>query len=45
MKKIPTLFERVYEGHKIVDILPNITPGCEEAFLSRWYIRSRRSAF
>ena len=25
MKKIPTLFERVYENHKIVDILPNVT--------------------
>lgn len=33
MKKIPTLFERVYENRKIVDIKPNITPGCEEAFL------------
>lgn len=33
MKKIPTLFERVYENHKVVGILPNITPGCEEAFL------------
>lgn len=33
MKKIPTLFERVYDGHKIVDILPNITKGCEDAFL------------
>lgn len=33
MKKIPTLFERVFENHRIVDILPNITPGCEEAFL------------
>ena len=32
MKKIPTLFTRVYENHKIVDILPEITPGCEEAF-------------
>ena len=29
MKKIPTLFERVYEGHRIVGILPNVTPGCE----------------
>lgn len=27
MKKIPTLFERVYENHKVVDILPNVTPG------------------
>lgn len=33
MKKIPTLFEKVYENHRIVDIKPNITPGCEEAFL------------
>lgn len=24
MKKIPTLFERVYENHKIIDILPNV---------------------
>ena len=29
MKKIPTLFERVYENHKIVDILPNVTEGME----------------
>nr|DAO46198.1 MAG TPA: protein of unknown function (DUF5565) [Bacteriophage sp.] len=29
MKKIPTLFERVYENHKIVDILPNVTKGME----------------
>lgn len=29
MKKIPTLFERVYDNHKIVDILPNVTPGME----------------
>lgn len=34
MKKIPTLFKRVFDGHKVVDILPEITPGCEEAFLS-----------
>lgn len=33
MKKIPTLFERVYEGHKIVDIKNVITPGCEEALV------------
>lgn len=32
MKKIPTLFEREYEKHKIVDIKNIITPGCEEAF-------------
>lgn len=29
MKKIPTLFERVYENHKIVDILPRVTSGME----------------
>lgn len=29
MKKIPTLFERVYENHKIVDIKPNVTEGME----------------
>jgi hypothetical protein len=29
MRKIPTLFERVFDGHKIVDILPNVTPGME----------------
>lgn len=34
MKKIPTLFERVFENHKIVDITDKITPGCEEAFLN-----------
>lgn len=32
MKKIPTLFKRVFENGKIVDILPEITEGCEEAF-------------
>lgn len=34
MKKIPTLFTRVFENKRIVDITPEITPGCEEAFLS-----------
>jgi len=34
MKKIPTLFTRVYENHKIVGITPEITPGCEDAFLN-----------
>lgn len=33
MKKIQTLFERIYENHKVVGIKPNITYGCEEAFL------------
>ena len=34
MKKIPTLFERIYENHKVVGITPKITEGCEEAFLN-----------
>lgn len=34
MKKIPTLFERKFENHKIVDISDKITPGCKEAFLN-----------
>ena len=29
MKKIPTLFKRVYDGHKIVAILPDVMPGME----------------
>lgn len=33
MKKIPTLFERRFENHRIVEVLDKITPGCEEAFL------------
>lgn len=33
MKKIPTLFERIYENNKIVDITDKITPGCDKAFL------------
>lgn len=33
MKKIPTLFERVYQDHKVIDVKNNITPGCEDAFL------------
>lgn len=32
MKKIPTLFERIYENHRVVGITENITEGCEEAF-------------
>ena len=32
MKKIPTLFTRIYEDHKIVGIKDEITPGCEDAF-------------
>lgn len=34
MKKIPTLFTRVFENRRIVDITPEITPGCEDAFLN-----------
>ena len=33
MQKIPTLFERKFENHKVVEILPKITAGCEDAFL------------
>lgn len=29
MKKIPTLFKRRFEGHKVVNILPEVTPGFE----------------
>ena len=35
MKKIPTLFERVFENQKKVGILPNVTPGMEWV-LERW---------
>lgn len=34
MKKIPTLFERTFENHRVVGITDKITPGCEEAFLN-----------
>lgn len=33
MKKIPTLFKREFEGHRVIKITDEITPGCEEAFL------------
>lgn len=29
MKKIPTLFERRFDNHRIIDILPNVHPGME----------------
>lgn len=29
MKKISTLFERIYENHKVVDCLPKVTAGME----------------
>jgi hypothetical protein len=29
MKKIPTLFERQFENHKVVGITDKVTPGCE----------------
>ena len=32
MKKIPTLFTRIYENHKVIGIKNEITPGCEQAF-------------
>ncbi len=33
MKKIPTLFVREFDNHRVVNIRDEITPGCEEAFL------------
>ncbi len=33
MKKMPTLFKRVLDRNRIAEILPEITDGCEEAFL------------
>jgi hypothetical protein len=33
MKKIPTLFIRTFDSHRVVDIKDEITPGCEDAFL------------
>lgn len=33
MKKIPTLFARTFENHRVVSITDEITPGCKEAFL------------
>ena len=33
MKKIPTLFVRTFENHKVVGISDEITEGCKEAFL------------
>ena len=29
MKKIPTLFERKFENHSVVEVLPNVTKGME----------------
>lgn len=34
MKKIPTLFKRVFYDHSVIDIVPVIREGCEEAFLN-----------
>lgn len=33
MKKIPTLFTRTFDKHRVVGITGEITPGCEEAFV------------
>ena len=32
MKKIPTLFTRIYENHKVIGIKDETTHGCEQAF-------------
>lgn len=34
MKKIPTLFKRKYENHKVAGITDEITPGCEGEYES-----------
>ena len=36
MKKIPTLYERIYDNHKIVGITDKVTPGCEDALTGKW---------
>ncbi|MDE5770171.1 MAG: hypothetical protein K2I06_00880 [Ruminococcus sp.] len=33
MKKIPTLFRRVFSRNRVICVLPEITEGCEKAFL------------
>ena len=38
MKKIPTLFERIFENHKKVGVLPNVTLGME------WVLEGEGSA-
>lgn len=38
MKKIPTLFERIYGNHEVIDILPNVTPGME------WVLKGKGTA-
>ena len=43
MKKIPTLFERIYINHHVVETTPNVTPGmeCHSAKLSVATLDSR----
>lgn len=38
MRKIPTLFKREFEGHKVVKIFPEVTPGFE------WVLENEGSA-
>lgn len=33
MKKIPTLFTRIFEGRRVVGIKDEVTQGCEKALL------------
>ena len=37
MKKIPTLFEREFENHRVVGISDKVTPGCEDALNGKAY--------
>lgn len=34
MRKIPTLFKREFADHRVVSITPEITEGCEDAFIN-----------
>lgn len=38
MKKIPTLFEREFENHRVVKVTEKVTPGCE------WVLEGRGTA-
>ncbi len=29
MRKIPTLFQREFDGHRVIRVLPDVTPGME----------------
>lgn len=37
MKKIPTLFERKFENHSVIEVLPNVTKGMEWVLEGKGY--------